>query len=227
MDYVFLPSPPPSLPVAGSSSQFPLRRVFCVGQNYAAHTREMGGDPERQAPFFFAKPAQAVDWSGEFPYPSASSNVHHEIELVVALDRGGRDLDPDQAQSCIFGYAVGLDMTRRDLQAEAKKAGRPWLAAKGFDHSAPCTPVVPAKDCGHPTRGAIWLDVNGQRRQTGDLSEMIWKVPEILAHLSRLFRLEAGDLVFTGTPSGVGPVVPGDVMSGGVEGVATLEVRVR
>ena len=226
MEYVFTPVMPPALPIRGSSAHFPLRRVYCVGQNYAEHTREMGGDPDRTPPFFFAKPPQAVQSRGEFVYPPASSEVHHEVELVVALDRGGRDLGHEEALHCIYGYGVGLDMTRRDLQALAKKAGRPWDAAKGFDDSAPCSRLVPVRECGHPERGAIWLDVNGQRRQSGDLSQMIWNVAEILGHLSRLFRLEAGDLVFTGTPAGVGPVMVGDVIAAGIEGVADLRVVV-
>jgi fumarylpyruvate hydrolase len=184
----------------------------------------MGGDPQRNPPFFFSKPPQAVHRAGEFVYPPGSSNVHHEIELVVALERGGFEIPPDQALDCVFGYAVGLDMTRRDLQAQAKQAGRPWEAAKAFDDSAPCSPLLPLAQSGHPQKGAIWLDVNGVRRQSGDLDQMIWKVGEIIASLSGLFRLEAGDLIFTGTPAGVGPVQPGDRLQGGVEGVAQLEV---
>ncbi|MBT9587644.1 fumarylacetoacetate hydrolase family protein [bacterium] len=226
MEYLFTPAIPPSLPILGHAARFPVRRIFCVGQNYAEHTREMGGDPQRNPPFFFAKPAQAVDVSGEFAYPMASNNVHYEVELVVALDRGGTHLSAQQALHSIYGYAVGLDMTRRDLQAQAKQAGRPWEAAKAFDHSAPCSPLVPVSECGHPEHGAIWLDQNGERRQTGDLDQMIWKVPEIIVHLSHLFELAAGDLIFTGTPAGVGPVQPGDLLQAEVEGVGQLQVRV-
>ncbi len=215
------------MPVAGQTALFPVRRVYCVGQNYAAHALEMGADPSRDPPFFFCKSREAVHTSGEFPYPTASADVQFEIEMVVALSGGGHDLRLDKALEAVFGYAVGLDMTRRDLQAVAKKSGRPWEAAKAFHRSAPCSPIVPVAHCGHPERGRIWLNVNGVRRQSGDLQQMIWKVPEILAQLSRLFPLSPGDLIFTGTPSGVGPIAAGDRMSGGVEGVSELEVGVR
>lgn len=226
MEYVIIPPSQVHLPVSQHSAAFPVRRVYCVGQNYAEHTREMGGDPSRTPPFFFSKPPQAVYHGPSFPYPSLSHDVHHEIELLVALDRGGANLSPEQALTHIFGYAVGLDMTRRDLQAEAKKAGRPWDSAKGFDFSAPCSPIWSVQQVGHLRSGAITLDVNGCRVQSGDLEQMIWKVPEIIAHLSRLFRLEPGDLIFTGTPAGVGPVQPGDVLEGAIEGLDQLSLTV-
>ena len=210
------PSPPQvTVPIAGSGLGFPVNRIFCVGRNYAEHVKEMGNDL-KGSPIFFMKPADAILLDGRFPYPSASKDVHHEIELVVALG-------PD-AQ--IFGYAVGIDMTRRDLQAEAKKGGKPWDAAKGFDFSAPCSPIWTVQQVGHLQSGCIYLDVNGRRVQSGDLEQMIWKVPEIVSTLSQLFTLEAGDLIFTGTPAGVGPVQPGDVLDGGIEGLDQLSVTV-
>ena len=224
--YLIHPPETVSLTVLGHAGRFPVRRVYCVGQNYAAHAVEMGADPTRQKPFFFCKAREDVLQSAEFVYPGQSQDVQHEIELVVALGRGGFEVSLEEAHDLVLGYAVGLDMTRRDLQAEAKKAGRPWEAGKAFDGSAPCSAIVPVERCGHPEKGEVWLDVNGQRRQTGDLDQLIWKVPEVLVELSKLFRLYPGDLVFTGTPSGVGPVVRGDVIRGGVEGVAELEVRV-
>ena len=186
----------------------------------------MGSDPSRTPPFFFSKPAQAAYHGPTFPYPPLSQDVHHEIELVVALDRGGANLSADETLTHIFGYAVGLDMTRRDLQAEAKKAGKPWDGAKGFDFSAPCSPIWTVSQVGHLQSGQIYLDVNGRRAQSGDLEQMIWKVPEIISHLSRFFTLEAGDLVFTGTPAGVGAVQAGDVLDGGIEGLDQLSVTV-
>jgi fumarylpyruvate hydrolase len=224
--YLIHPPETVSLPVLGCAGHFPVRRLFCVGQNYADHAVEMGSDPSRQKPFFFCKAREALVHGGPFVYPTYSQDVQHEIELVVALARGGSEVRVEQSLEMVFGYAVGLDMTRRDLQAEAKKAGRPWESAKSFDGSAPCSSVVAVDRCGHPERGEIWLDVNGQRRQTGDLAQMIWKVPEIIAELSKLFRLHPGDLIFTGTPSGVGPVLRGDIMRGGVAGVTELEVCV-
>jgi fumarylpyruvate hydrolase len=216
-----------SLAVRGSDARFPVHRVYCVGRNYAAHAVEMGHDPDREPPFFFQKnPGNVYTGSSAFPYPPATSDVHHEIELVVALGKGGRDIPPEAATDCVWGYGVGLDMTRRDLQGEAKKLGRPWEVGKAFEHSAPCSALVPASETGHPVTGAIWLKVNGEIRQEGDLAQMIWKTPEIIAHLSRLFELRPGDLIMTGTPSGVGPVVRGDRMHGHVEGVGDLEVVV-
>ena len=214
MSFAFPPAPPVSLPIAGTEARFPVHRVYCVGRNYAEHVKEMGGEVGRDPPFFFAKPADALVTDGRFPYPSLSSDVHHEVELVVALGPGAH----------VFGHAVGLDMTRRDLQAAAKKLGRPWEVAKGFDHSAPIGAIVPS--AAPLDAGAITLDVNGARRQAGDLSEMIWSVPEIILELGRLFTLQPGDLIFTGTPSGVGPVVRGDRLHAEIAGVGSLAVDV-
>ena len=224
-----LPVPTVSIPaieIAGSEERFPARRIYCVGRNYMAHVRELGND-EREPPFFFQKPADALVLDGgDFPYPSISENVHHEIELVVAIGKAGRNIAPGEALDHIFGYGVGLDMTRRDLQGVAKEMRRPWEAGKAFDHAAPCSAIVPSADIGHPAEGAIWLKVNGEPRQEGDLSHQIWSVPESIAHLSELFELIPGDLIFTGTPSGVGPVQPGDVMEGGIEGIGKIRVKV-
>jgi fumarylpyruvate hydrolase len=204
----------PTVAVAGSALVFPVRRIFCVGRNYPEHAREMGASDVRAPPFFFTKPADAVMPSGSaVPYPSRTSDLHHEIELVVALG----------AEREIYGYAVGNDLTRRDVQAAMKKEGKPWDTAKGFDHSAPVSPIARAADIGHPGRGRIWLEVNGRLRQEGDIGDMIWRVPEIVAELATWFGLEAGDLVFTGTPAGVGPLQPGDRVRGGVDGVGLLE----
>lgn len=219
-----------ALAVAGTDAVFPVRRVYCVGRNYAEHAREMGVSG-REDPFFFAKPADAImnvadDQTGVMPYPSCTQNLHHEVELVVALSQGGRDLTPEQAAACIWGYAIGLDMTRRDLQGEAKKAGRPWETGKGFDHAAPIGPLHPVAQTGVLSSGSISLSVNAAPRQQGDLSDMIWSVPEALAYLSTLFELKAGDLVFTGTPAGVGAVKSGDLMSASIVGLGTLRVRI-
>ena len=227
MTYLFDAPPVVAVPVRGTNRLFPVHRVYCVGRNYAAHTVEMGGDPDREAPFFFQKnPDNLVTGGGDFPYPARSQDVHHEIELVVALAKGGTDIPVAAALDCVAGYAVGLDMTRRDLQGEAKKAGRPWEVGKAFEHSAPCGELVLSRDIGHPDRGAIWLDVNGKRRQEGDLDQLIWKVPEMVSYLSGLFTLAPGDLIFSGTPAGVGPVARGDTLSGGVEGIGKIETRV-
>jgi len=226
MDSVFPVPERPSLPVAGGGVSFPLRRVFCVGRNYAAHAREMGKDPEREAPFFFTKPADAVvPGGGAVAYPPETSDLHHEIELVVAIGKEGAAIERSRALEHIYGYAVGIDLTRRDLQAEAKALARPWDVAKGFDQSAPCSAVHPAERIGHPDKGRIWLAVNGQERQSGDLSELIWSVPELTAILSRYFRLMPGDLIFTGTPAGVGPLARGDTATGGVEGVGEIAIE--
>jgi fumarylpyruvate hydrolase len=225
-NYVIQPAAIPTLPVAGSDQVFPIRRVYCVGRNYAEHAIEMGHDPNREPPFFFQKNPDNVVSDGRFPYPPKTSDVHHEIELVVALAKGGADIPAEKALDCVYGYAVGLDMTRRDLQGEAKKMGRPWEVGKAVEASAPCGPLVPASKIGHPAKGAVWLDVNGQRRQTGDLSQLIWNIPETIAYLSGLFTLAAGDLIMTGTPAGVAAVKKGDVMKGGVEGVGEIEVRI-
>jgi fumarylpyruvate hydrolase len=224
--FVIEPAAIPSLAVVGTDARFPVRRVYCVGRNYAEHAVEMGHDPNREPPFFFQKNPDALDSSGRFPYPVKTSDVHHEIELIVALGKGGSDIAPETALDHVYGYGVGLDMTRRDLQAEAKKMGRPWEIAKSFEASAPCGPLVPAAEIGHPAKGGIWLDVNGARRQTGDLSQMIWNVPDTITYLSGLFTLAAGDIIMTGTPAGVGAVQRGDVLTGGVDGVGAIEVRV-
>jgi fumarylpyruvate hydrolase len=218
---------PVSLPVRGTQSRFPVHRIYCVGRNYAAHTIEMGGDPNREAPFFFQKnPDNVVLDGGDFPYPPRSGNVHHEIEMVVTLAKGGKDIPIESALDHVYGYAVGLDMTRRDLQDECKKAGRPWEIGKAFEHSAPLGEIVPASTIGHPENGAIWLKVNGEIRQQGDLNHMIWKVPEMISYLSGLFELQPGDLIMSGTPSGVGAIARGDVMEGHIEGIGTLRVKV-
>jgi fumarylpyruvate hydrolase len=224
--YAVDPAPVTVLPVEGSELVFPVRRVYCVGRNFAAHAIEMGSDPDREPPFFFQKNPDNLLVSGEFPYPVASNDVHHEIEMVVALKKGGSDIPVETALDHVYGYGVGLDMTRRDLQGKAKDTGRPWEVGKAFEASAPCTAIVPAAKIGHPASGAVTLDINGERRQTGDLNQMIWKVPEMISYLSGLFTLAAGDIIFAGTPSGVGPVKRGDKLLGRVEGVGTLEVRV-
>jgi fumarylpyruvate hydrolase len=227
MDFV-LPLPAtPSVAIAGSSRRFPLRRIFCVGRNYAAHAREMGKDPDREKPFFFTKPADAVADSGAtIPYPPLTKNLHHEIELVVAIGKAGADITPDDALGHVWGYGVGIDLTRRDLQNEAKDTGRPWDWGKAFDLSAPCAPLVEAAAGGHPGKGRIWLAVNGETRQDGDLAEMIWPIEDVIAFCSQAVALRAGDLIFTGTPAGVGALVPGDRVTGGVEGLAEISITI-
>ncbi len=227
MQYVIQAEERASVAVAGSAAAFPVRRIFCVGQNYADHAREMGGDPDRQPPFFFCKPADAVHAAGTpWPYPPRTQDLHHEIELVVALARGGRSIDVGSALDCVYGYAVGIDWTRRDLQAAAKKAGRPWDAAKGFDHAATIGPIHPANTVGHPARGRIWLAVDDVVRQDGDIAQLIWSVPEVIAELSTLFELRAGDLIYTGTPAGVGAVQRGQRVSGGIDGLGEIAVSI-
>ena len=224
--YAFDPTPRPALPIAGTDALFPVRRVYCIGRNYAAHAREMGHDPDREAPFFFQKNPDDLDPSGAFPYPSGTSEVHHEVEMAVMLASGGRDVAERDALGHVFGYAVALDMTRRDLQAEAKRAGRPWEVAKAFERSAPVGPVHEARAVGHPARGRIAVAVGGVPRQGADLAQMIWSVPETIAVLSRHFALAGGDVILTGTPEGVGAVERGDEMVAGVEGLGELRVRV-
>ncbi len=216
----------PSLPVAGSADRFPVRRIYCIGRNYAAHAREMGAD-EREPPFFFLKPADAIVQDGaSIAYPSATENLHYEGELVVALGKGGADIPAATANDCVFGYAVGIDLTRRDLQDMAKQMRRPWDMGKGFDRSAPCSEIQPAASVGHPADGAIWLKVNGAEKQSGDLADMIWNVPESISYLSGLVELAPGDLIMTGTPSGVGAVVAGDAIEVHVDGVGDLNVTI-
>lgn len=215
-----------TVPVAGGG-EFPVRRIFCVGKNYAAHVKEMGGDPKSDAPVFFTKPADALILDGaEMAYPSGTNNLHHEIELVVAIGRDGVNIPEAAALEHVFGYAVGLDMTRRDLQDAAKKGGRPWDMSKAFDQSAPINVIRPASAVGHPASGAIRVAVNGAVRQQADLADMIWSVPEIIATLSGLVALKAGDLIYTGTPEGVGAVARGDRMDGAIDGLGTLSITV-
>ena len=225
--YVFEPLPIPALPVTGSDRLFPVHRIYCVGRNYAEHAVEMGHDPTREPPFFFQKNPDNLLLPGEdFPYPGRTSDVHFEIELVVALGKGGQAVPVESALDLVYGYAVGLDMTRRDLQGEAKKLGRPWEVGKAFEASAPCSAVVPAASIGHPTSGAVWLEVNDVQRQKGDLAQMIWKVPEMISYLSALFTLQPGDLIFSGTPAGVGAITRGDRLNGGVENVGEITLQV-
>lgn len=227
MSFVIPPSPQPSVEIAGSDERFPVHRIYCVGRNYAKHAREMGMDPDREPPFFFSKPADAVVANGTpVPYPPRTSNLHHELELVVAIGTGGSDIPLDRALAHVYGYAVGLDLTRRDQQFAARDQGRPWDVAKGFDHSAPVSAIRPAAEMGHLEQGAIWLEVNGEARQRANLSEMIWSVPEIVAELSTYYELRPGDLIFTGTPEGVGPVKRGDSLVGGIDGLETLRITI-
>ena len=216
----------PSLAVKDSKDLFPVRRIFCVGRNYVEHQKEMGGDG-REAPFFFIKSAHSlVPGGGNVHYPPKTANYHYETEMVVAIGKGARRIDPKKANEHVFGYGVGLDMTRRDLQQWGKDHGRPWDFGKDFDEAAPCSSLALASKIGHPTRGAIWLKVNGKERQKADLSDMIWSVPEQIAYLSEHYTLEPGDLVYSGTPAGVGPVKPGDNLHAGIDGVGEIKVRI-
>jgi fumarylpyruvate hydrolase len=230
MGYVFAAAAQPVVPVFNSTDLFPVHRIYCVGRNYEEHAKEMGFTG-REPPFFFAKPADAVLIAGDgaaaqLPYPGETANLHHEMELVVAIGKRGRNIAAADALSYIWGYAVGLDMTRRDLQGEMKKQGRPWEVGKGFDHSAPIGPIKPIARTGEIKSGRIWLNVNGAKRQDSDVSKLIWNVNETIEHLSKYFELAPGDLIFTGTPEGVAAVGRGDLMEGGVEGVGTLAVKV-
>jgi len=217
--------PRPTVAVAGLALRFPVHRIYCVGRNYPEHAREMGAGDDRAPPFFFTKPADAVIETGSVvPYPPRTANLHHEIELVVALGSGGSDIPVAAAPACIYGYSVGIDLTRRDVQTAMKGQGKPWDVAKGFDHSAPIAPIMAVGGRAHPLNGRIWLEVNGKPRQSGDIADMIWQVPEIIAELSTWFTLAPGDLIFTGTPAGVGPLQPGDRVRGGVEGVGGLTI---
>lgn len=230
MSYVITPASHSTVLVANSSDLFPVHRIYCAGRNYAAHAREMGGNPEREPPFFFCKPADAVvpvpaGKTIALTYPLETANYHHEIELVVAIGKGGRNITEKRAHDHIWGYAVGLDMTRRDLQTALRAKGQPWELAKAFDQSAPIGPLYPVSRIGHPKAGGIWLKVNDEQRQVGRIEHMIWSITETISHLSRYFELRPGDLIFTGTPAGVGPVVAGDVLRGGIDGLGEIAVR--
>ena len=225
--YVIEPVVLPSLPVVGDIRRFAVNRIYCVGRNYADHAREMGHDPDREPPFFFMKPATAIVTDGQaMAYPALSKDVHHELEMVVAIGKGGSNISADHALDHVWGYGLGLDMTRRDLQGEAKKMGRPWDTGKAFDQSAPCSALVPVSQCGHLSKGRIYLTVNGQVKQDGDLAMMIWNVPETIAYLSTLFTLMPGDLIFSGTPAGVAAVQRGDVLEGHVDGLPVLHTKI-
>ncbi len=227
MPYVFVPHAVPSVPVLDSDLRFPVRRIFCIGRNYADHAREMGASVDRKTPVFFTKPADALVTDGaDTPYPSATADLHHEVEMVVALDSGGRDLSTEQAAACVFGHAVGLDLTRRDLQARAKDKGLPWDTAKAFDHSAPISALCPVTRARPHPSTALRLEVNGETRQQITLDAMLWTVPEIIVELSRLFELKSGDLVFTGTPAGVAALRRGDVLNAELDGIARLSTRI-
>jgi fumarylpyruvate hydrolase len=216
-----------SLAIVGRDARFPVRRVYCVGRNYLEHIREMKESDERDPPFFFQKPTDSIVADGIVPYPTMTDDLQYEAELVVAIGAPGHALSRDAALGIVFGYAVGLDMTRRDLQGEAKELRRPWELGKAFEFSAPCSEIAPASEIGHPAAGEIWLDVNGERKQSGDLNQLIWKVPEMISYLSGLFTLAPGDIIMSGTPAGVGAIKPGDIMHGYVEGVGELHTPVR
>ncbi len=231
MNYTFEPEAPIGVPVVGSDALFPVRRIYCVGRNYAAHAREMGFDPDREPPFFFCKPANAIvvappGQTVDVHYPSVTVNLQHEIELVVAIGKPGRDIPVESADDHVFGYGVGLDMTRRDLQFAMRDKGRPWDISKAFDESAPIGPLTPVAVFGHPSNQAIWVQLDGVDRQRSDVSKLIWSVPEVIANLSTYFALEPGDLVYSGTPEGVGKVERGQTLRGGIDGLGEIEVRV-
>ncbi|MDE2627262.1 MAG: fumarylacetoacetate hydrolase family protein [Burkholderiales bacterium] len=231
MSLVFEPEPRVTVPVTGTAALFPVRRVYCVGRNYAAHAREMGFDPDREPPFFFCKPDNAIvavphGQTASIAYPSQSTDFQHEIELVVAIGKAGRDIPVEQALDHVYGYAVGLDMTRRDLQLRARDKGRPWELGKAFDASAPIGPIVPVAAIGHPAAGAVWVQVDGADRQRSDIAKLIWSVAEVIANLSTYFELRPGDLIYTGTPEGVGKVERGQTMVGGIDGLGELRVKV-
>jgi fumarylpyruvate hydrolase len=225
--YVLPLSTPPAVPVAGTDALFPVRRIYCIGRNYAEHAREMGFDPDREPPFYFIKPADTLVPNGStIAYPVGTENFAYEMELVVAIGKAGSSIPADHALKHVYGYAVGLDMTRRDLQLAARDRGRPWEPGKAFDRSAPISAIHPVGETGHPKAGRIWLKVNGEIRQDADLRQLIWSVPEVIEHVSKLNALEPGDLIYSGTPAGVGPVKPGDRIEGGVDGVDTIEIRI-
>lgn len=225
MTFVFLPSMQSAVPIAGSAEQFPVHRIYCVGKNYTAHIREMGADP-REPPCFFMKPADAILLNGRMPYPPGTRNLHYEGELVIALGKGGHNIATNKALDHVFGYAAGLDMTRRDLQTAAGSRGQPWDTGKAFDHSAPLTPIVPLASSGKVTQGRLQLQVNGALKQDTELCNMIWNCDEIISELSKLYMLQAGDLIFTGTPAGVGAVVPGDRIELRITGLPVLNVEI-
>ncbi|SFR46904.1 fumarylacetoacetate hydrolase family protein [Litoreibacter janthinus] len=225
-EYVIETPPVVAIPVTGTDAKFPVRRVYCIGRNYAAHAVEMGHDPDREDPFFFQKNPNNLDVSGEFPYPPHTSDVHHEAELLVALKTGGTNIPLDKALDHVFGYGLSLDMTRRDLQGIQKKMGRPWEIGKAFERSGPCGPLHPVSEVGHPDHGRLEFKVNGELRQEADLNQMIWKVPEMISYLSEYFELAPGDVIMSGTPSGVAAVEKGDVMVMTIEGLGSLEVKV-
>lgn len=226
MSYVFSAPPRPAIPVIGTNDLFPVNRIYCVGKNYAAHIREMGSDLGRDAVCFFMKPSDALVLDGRMPYPPGTSNLHYEGELVMALGKGGRNIAPQQALDHVFGYAAGLDMTRRDLQLAASRLGQPWDTGKAFDASAPISPIVPVAECGHFPTGSLQLRQNGELRQNADFAELIWKADEIICELSKLYVLQPGDLIFTGTPAGVGPVKPGDVLVLDIDRLPSLRVTI-
>jgi fumarylpyruvate hydrolase len=226
-EFVFAPPATPSVAMAEEAARFPVRRIFCVGRNYAAHAREMGKDPDREPPFFFTKPADSVTDSGAtIPYPPETTNFQYEIELIVAIGRDGSDIPEAEALDYVYGYGVGIDLTRRDLQLEARDKGRPWDWGKAFDLSAPIAPLYRSSSVGHPNKGRIWLAVNGDVKQDADIADLIWSVPEIIAILSRSMAIKPGDLIMTGTPAGVGPIVPGDMVTGGIDGLGPVEIKI-
>ena len=224
--YVIDKPPRISAPIKNTDALFPVRRIYCIGRNYADHAIEMGHDPDREPPFFFQKNPDNLDFSGTFTYPEKSHDVHYEMELVIAIGKGGKDISLASAVNHVYGYALGLDMTRRDLQGEMKKMGRPWEIGKAFEKSAPMAPIIPASDLGHPVQGLIDLKVNGVLKQKGDLNQMIWKTADIISYLSTCYELAAGDLIMSGTPAGVGPIVKGDIMTGSISGMGELIVKV-
>jgi fumarylpyruvate hydrolase len=225
--YAFSAPPVTSVPIASADELFPVHRIYCVGRNYAEHAREMGFDPDREPPFFFEKPCDAIVQDGAtIPYALATQNFQHEVELVAAIGKEGVEISAEAALDYVYGYAVGLDMTRRDQQLAARDKGRPWDVGKAFDQSAPISAIHRVSEIGHPSRGAIWLEVNGERRQSADLAQLLWPVPHVIAHLSKLFVLKPGDLIYTGTPAGVGPVQRGDRLRGAVEGVAEISLQI-
>jgi fumarylpyruvate hydrolase len=227
MSFVLPPPPQPSVALAKGTERFAVRRIFCVGRNYAAHAREMGKDPDREPPFFFMKPADAlVDSGSTIPYPPQTKELHYEMEMVVALGGGGFNVPRDKALDLVFGYGCGIDFTRRDLQQQAKDMGRPWDFGKGFDRSAPCAPLSRVAEVGHPDKGRIWLSVNGVVKQDADLAELIWPIPDVISILSQSMRLAPGDIIYSGTPAGVGAVKPGDKIAGGVIGLTDIAIEI-